>query len=254
MAKQPKQTARDAKIHALDTFTSLLREEPTKERHKKRFLSRGKMQSDNEVRQRFTKYANAIEAFNQARMANMQAKISLQRLMDVPLYESKLINERKFWDCGIDDKGNFWFKNDPKSFEERWKDFKRQIKSEQAYDDADIFFDKEGSGTSADMSEDTLEGTSESTASGTVNYHMEVYFQNDPQAFLEEWRTKPPEQQTAIYRGELNDTERRDFFEMLTKDEQRSLYDQLTEMEKLAVKMIMDTPQTPTTSKSIFNR
>lgn len=162
MAKQPKQTAREAKIQSLETFTTLLQEEPTKERHKKRFLSKDKMSSDPDISRVFNRYGGAVNGFNLSRFELMESKVELQRKMDIPLYESKKIVERRYWDCGLDDKGNFWYKNTPeKSFEERRRDFLRQIKAELAYDDDDIFFDKEPPATPADTSGGTPNGTSQ---------------------------------------------------------------------------------------------
>lgn len=164
MAKAPKQSARDAKLQTLDSFTSLLREEPTKERYKKRLLSGAKMQQNNAIKVRFTRYSNAIQSFNAARRENMEAKIELQRFLKTPLYESKLIIDPVKWDCGINNDGSFWFKDDEKSFEERYKDFQRQIGTDQAYDDGRLFFDNSDTpATTSNTSADTSEGTSGGT-------------------------------------------------------------------------------------------
>jgi hypothetical protein len=229
MSKQPKQTAREAKIQSLETFTSLLKEEPTKERQKKRLLSRGKMQSSADVRTRFVRYVKAIDGFNEARKENMVAKIELQRIMDIPLYESKLIAERRYWDCGIDDKGHFWFKNDPKSFEQRYKDFKRQLKLEETYDDADFFFDNETSGVPSEVPSDVSADVPEYDEEGFPNRDFEEDFLSYVAVFK---KITPITKKAEVFSKDLNHDQQARLFNQLPPRTKASLIPLLSPEEQ----------------------
>jgi hypothetical protein len=152
--------AKETNVDKFARFVDTVREEPKRERIVTRGFSKEKMERDPDVKEKFSRYATAVVKFNASRIENMESKYDLQEALDLILYESKKIKERKMWDCGIDkDDGHFWYKDDPKSYVERKKDFERQIGSKTAFDDADVFFTNEPRSTSADASGGSSGGT-----------------------------------------------------------------------------------------------
>jgi hypothetical protein len=238
MAK--KQTARDAKLTALDTFTSLLREEPAKERNKSRILSKQKLEANAQVKARYEAYVKAVQTFKLARNTLMTTKNNLQAILDMPLYEAEKISQRKFWDFVLDEHGNMRYKNDERSYEEKAINYARQANAKPIYDDEDISFDWLDKDTPEDPG-GTSEGTPEDTKYGLPAGTMDSLpgsLGDDVQGYLNTFRKiEGIKKRVLFFRDELSygegeAQEQALFFGWLDSKEQKPLWARLNQEEK----------------------
>jgi len=252
MSKQLRQTPRDAKIAALDTFTSLLKQEPTKDRIKTRFVSKQKLASDANVKERYESYALAVKLFNKARNDLMRTKIRLQRILDTPFVQARKISQSQFWDFKLDENGNMLFKDDTQSYVERYKNFKHQMKIERNYEDDDIKFDWTKEDAAQDRSE-VVKSTAEGTLEGTSYispFTNGSTFTDNAQLFLETYREiLTIEDRYEFYRRELAADEENVFFTMLNDEERASLYPHLDDEEKARIISPNRPPEISTTKR-----
>jgi len=201
-------------------------------------------------------YLDNLVTYHTARYRLQQSGFALQMLLDETLVKTGEISKSKHWTFKLINKITITTRDkDGSNHETRInadiycvdtpdKDFTTKLPAylpREKADEMELGFLDLGDINNPEKKEQ--DGTEGGTDDGSD--YLEISFSDDKQAYVDEWRTRSPVQQVAIYRNNVGgDNEHRDFFAMLTKEEQTSLYEQLTEREKVEVRGILETPKT----------
>lgn len=184
-----------------------------------------------EVQERFDEYVSATKAYGAVMERLAIAKYNLQSILDVPLAEGGLITERKLWNIsGLDPVGNVLYKDDYKSYEERFNNsVSKSVNQDRApMNKAQPDFSWADKDTPAKISLEDIQdipGTSSEDTSEDVEEKLNTY--------LKEYNRKQSSETKIRYYRSIPDEHKIHFFvTKLTREQKKELVFQMNETER----------------------